>query len=372
MSANTIRNVLGLLQDDPDRAEAWARLRETLGMNDEGTELSLPKGLRGLEDEIASVLEKARAAHAARREFEAVAGLLSIEALLAKGTEREADLVLQLARVRDEEVLDDTGARAAYERLLELRPGDVKAEEFIETSDAKRAKWADIVAKYVDEAKQAADNAFKASMLVGAAEVAYRFGRPQLSTGKKKKQLPALIDEVISGLREAVTIDPKSTRALHVLERVFRTEGRWEELAVLLEQRAESAAAKDDRAAGLLRLARVLQRKINAPERAQDVYAKVLDIQPGNREATSALVDVFTAREMWDHLVALYEGQLATLGREGQAGTILQIAMVHWKMRGRPEAAEPFFERLRRLEPAHPGMLGFFREWCAARGGGIL
>ncbi len=67
----------------------------------------------------------------------------------------------ELAKVRDEEVLDDRGARAAYERLLELRPGDAKAEEFIETSDAKRAKWADIVAKYVDEAKQAADAPFK-------------------------------------------------------------------------------------------------------------------------------------------------------------------------------------------------------------------
>ncbi|MGO9708401.1 MAG: hypothetical protein ACLQBL_06045 [Polyangiaceae bacterium] len=368
MSANTIRNVLGLLQDDPDRAEAWVRLREALGVNEEGTEISLPKDLVGQEGEIATLLARARGAHAGRRELEAVAGLLAIEALLAKGSEREADLVAQLAAVRDEEVLDEAGARAAYERLLELRPGDAKAEEFIETSDAKRAKWADIVAKYVDEARQAADAPFKASMLVGAAEVAYRFGRPQLSTGKKKKQLPALIDEVISGLREAVTIDPKGTRALHVLERVLRAENRWEDLAVLLEQRAESAAAKDDRAAGLLRLARVLQRKMNAQERAQDVYAKVLDIQPGNREATSALVDVFTAREMWDHLVALYEGQLATLGREGQAGTILQIAMVNWKMREKPEAAEPYFERLRKLEPAHPGMLGFFREWCGARG----
>ena len=42
--------------------------------------------------------------------------------------------------------------------------------------------------------------------------------------------------------------------------------------------------------------------------------------------------------------------------------------MVQWKMRGRPDAAEPYFERLRKLEPAHPGMLEFFREWCPARG----
>src|SRR6202042_2544984 len=97
MSANTIRNVLGVLQDDPDRPEAWARLREALGVNEAGTDFSLPKNLAGQEGEVASLLERARIAHVARREFDGVAGLLALEVLLAKGTERETELVAQLA-----------------------------------------------------------------------------------------------------------------------------------------------------------------------------------------------------------------------------------------------------------------------------------
>ena len=93
---------------------------------------------------------------AARREFDAVANLLAIEALFARATAREPELVAEMARVLDEEVLDDARTVAAYKRLLELRPGDPKAEEAIETSEAKRGRWADIVAKYVDEAKTAA------------------------------------------------------------------------------------------------------------------------------------------------------------------------------------------------------------------------
>jgi len=38
--------------------------------------------------------------------------------------------------------------------------------------------------------------------------------------------------------------------------------------------------------------------------------------------------------------------------REEEFGAVLQIAMVHWRMRKKPEAAEPWFERLRKLEPA--------------------
>ena len=40
---------------------------------------------------------------------------------------------------------------------------------------------------------------------------------------------------------------------------------------------------------------------------------------------------------MWDHLVSLYEGQLATgalRAKDEEFGALLQVAMVHWRMRG--------------------------------------
>ena len=97
----------------------------------------------------------------------------------------------------------------------------------------------------------------------------------------------------------------------------------------------------------------------------------MLDLVPGHAEATSFLASYFSSKEMWEHLVALYEGQLATgalRSKDEEFGAILQIAMVHWRMRSRADAAEPWFERVRKLEPAHPGMLSFFREWCSSRG----
>ena len=379
MSAKTIRNALGLLQDDPDSTQAWADLRSALGVaspDDSGAEngsdqrLDLPADLDASADDLARLLERARRAHATRHEFEAVANLLEIEARLVKGTEREAALVAELARVLDEGVLDDARAVVVYKRLLVLRPGDEHAEEAIETADAKRARWQEIVTKYKEEADRG-DEAFKSSLLVSAAEVQYRHGRPHLaSAGKKKKrELPGLIDEIVTSLKEALAIDPKNARAAHLLERVYRDEERWEDVAGLLETHAADAPTKDAKVAGYMRLARLYARKTQAHDKAEEAYAKVLDLVPGNVEATSALVDVYTAQEKWDHLVSLYDGQLAASGRGPQdTGTILQVAMVHWKMRSKPEAAEPYFERLRKQEPAHPGMLGFFREHLGAKG----
>ena len=156
-----------------------------------------------------------------------------------------------------------------------------------------------------------------------------------------------------------------------LLERLLRDDGRWDDVAEALERFASEATQKDEKIAGWLRLARTFAKKLKSADRAAAAYERVLDVAPGNAEAASFLSDHFTSREMWEHLVALYEGQLsagALRGKEEESGAILQVAMVHWRMRGRPEAAEPWFERLRKFDPAHPGMLSFFREWCTGRG----
>ncbi len=361
MTANSIRNALGLLQDDPDHEQAYLDLKEALGT---GT----PDGMS--PEDARSLLASARQAHEARREPDAVASLLELEVLLAQGNGSELDLLRELARVADEDLFDDTRAEEVYGRVLALAPGDETVEEALERTRAMRAKWNDLVAKYVDEAKSATEPRIKASFLVSAAETAYRYGRAAVGSEKgAKKRLAALQNETITRLEEALEVEPKNKRAGALLERIYRESSRWEDLAKLLEVVSTEATSKDDKAAGFLRLARVLTKKIKSPQRALAAYERVIDLSPGQPEATSFLVDFFTEHEMWDHLVSLYDEVLSTAARHGQQdiGMILQIAMVNWKMRNKPEAAEPYFDRLRKAEPAHPGMLAFFRETLTAR-----
>jgi tetratricopeptide (TPR) repeat protein len=373
MSAKTIRKALGTLQDDPDHAEAWADLAEALGFKGADSPL-LPKEDVEMESaELASLLEAARRAHARRREDDAVARILEMEVAAANGTDHQASLESELAHVLDEDVLDDARAVASYRRLLALRPGDPLAEEAIAKSEAKAGRWSDLVARYVEEATAATDMALKSSLLMSAAEIAYRFGRPALEaagkeSNKKAKKLAALMDEIVGGLKEAIEIDPANRKAAVMLARVYEHLQRYEELSQVVEHLATEAPSKDEKIAGFERLARVYGKKLKSKERAAAAYERVLDLSPAHPAATSALVDFFTEKEHWDHLVALYEERLATVRGPNETGALLQIAMVHWKMRGKPEAAEPYFEKLRKLEPAHPTMLDFFREWAKEKG----
>jgi tetratricopeptide (TPR) repeat protein len=381
MTTATIPSTLGLLQDDAEHPTAWQELREATGfVNDD--QANLPAGV--VLDETRELLVAARRAHEGRREFEAVAELLRIEAALCPDAEGKAGLLRELARVQDDEMLDEAAAVRTHQRILALMPGDGASQDFIERSEARRGKWRELVAKYVDEAKEASEAGFKSSLLVSAAETAFRYGRLELGAdapvkegkekGKKKKdpkdRLKSLFEEVAGGLSEALELDPKNRRASLLLERVLREQGRWEDVAATLAAFAAEAPAKEDRIASLVRLARLCKKKLGSVPRAAAAYERILDLAPGHSEATRELVDHFTESQMWDHLVALYDEQLGSGAvRSGQeVGVVLQIAMVHWKMRGRPDAAEPYFERLRKSEPTHPGMLSFFRDWCGDSG----
>ncbi|MDP9034341.1 MAG: hypothetical protein M3O50_06010, partial [Myxococcota bacterium] len=312
-------------------------------------------------EELAVLLDAARRSHEARRDAEAVVGLLEVEADSAKGTLREAQILSELARVLDEDLLDDDRASAVYERLVRLRPGDPRPAEAIERIAAKRAKWRELFERYIEEAQGAGDPSFRSSLLVSAAETAFRYGRGG----------SAPLQPIIDLLRDALSLDPRNMRAQMLLERLLALAERWDHLAGLLERFAEATPSRDEQTAALLRLARLYSNKLSSDERAAAVYERVLALSPAQPEASGFLAWFFNSHEMWDRLVALYEGQLSTGAlrtREEDFGATLQVAMVHWRMRGRPDAAEPWFEKLRKLEPSNPGMLAYFREWCSARG----
>jgi tetratricopeptide (TPR) repeat protein len=348
MSAQKIRAALGQLQDDPDKEDSWNELFEAVTSPNGG----MPPGdLRGL-------LESARRGHETRREWDAVAKLLELEAGLHAGTPVEFAMQFELARVFEDELFDDKRATATYQRLLEIRPSDPTAEEALERGESKRKKWKELVQRYLEEAEQATDATFKSSLLMSSAEVAFRYGE------RTKKGL----GEIAGRLEDALKLDPKNVRVANLLERIYRGQENWQKVARLLETRSGEAASKEERAVTLNRLGRVLARKLEAEDRAVSAYERVLDLWPGNAEAMSFLSEHFSKTEQWDHLVALYEDQLRGGGAKTgeEAGIVFQIAMVNWKMRKKPELAEPYFDRLRRFEPAHPGMLSFFREFCGA------
>lgn len=343
MSVDTIRVVLGRLQDEPESETAWEELAEIVtSPGDPGVEM-----LR--------LLEHARARFEKRREWLGVARLLEMELSLSTG--EEPAMQAELARICDEELLDAGRARSAYERLIELMPNETlatKAEVFLETDEERRIKWREIFDRYVAEANGASDESLRAGLLIGASDVALRYGGADIDR-----------DNLAEIVERAVTLDPKVRRGVTHAEAALSHAP--ERLASTLQLVLSRGPSKEDRVAAGLKAARIRARLLNDKGGATAIHEQVLDLAPGQPDSLSHLAEAYTEAEEWEHLVALYEDQLkAGLRGEAEQGVLAQIAMVHWRMRGAPEAAEPYFDRLRRVDPTNGAMLAFFREYADA------
>ena len=343
MSVETIRLALGRLQDDPENETAWNELAEAV----------TAPGVSNAEAE--RLLGSARGRHEQRREWAAVARLLELEIAFAGGTPVEAPMQAELARIYQDELVDADKAKVAYERLLQIRPDDPTAVEALENDEAKRAKWRDLVTRYVSEAGEG-EPGFQASLYASAADVAFRYG------GESGKQLASDYAE------KALELDATSRRAASLAELIHAALGDWAAVARVQALVLAEGAHKDDKLAAGLRLASTASRRLDDRTAAIDAYEKVLALAPGHHDALSFLSEAYSATEEWDKLVALYEDQLkgGSLRGAEETGILLQIAMVHWRMRGEAAAAEPYFDRVRRADPTHAGMLDFFRELCGA------
>src|SRR5215475_1667055 len=228
--------LLAALQHDPDDAQALTALIEAA---------------RGAAPEV-RVRELAAATKllAARGRPDAVVQLIEVE--LAATPEHEADRRVDLLRekgmVLDGELLDVPAARAAFDRVRELRPDDAMAAEALDELDLAASNWRKFADKYVKEAEASTDRSLATGLYVSAAEAFVRF-EPDAEDAEHH-------------LRKALEIDPKAGKAAFHLARLLRQAGRWADLARLLEERSEVAAATDERVAALLGLADVLRSQL--------------------------------------------------------------------------------------------------------------
>lgn len=345
MDSQTIRTALGKLQVDPDSREEWGVLEKAL--QEPGGDVS--------RDELARLLDSARDEHAARGEWQAVSELLELELRVVMDTEREPLLLAERVRVLRDELFDDEQAELLLLRLLELNPDNSDAAAAHEEIESKRTRHQELEASYLAESEGAPDEVYRSSMLMRAVEMQVRYGG-------EHADLAAAADR----LEHALRLDPTNTGAARLLEVLYRRAGKWENAAEVLERLTERADSARTRQQSGIRLARLAALRLGDKGRAARAYEGVLKVQPDFEEAKSFLSEFYSSEERWDELVGLYERELGAKDNSSseQLGDMLQIAMLHWKKRQRAQDAEVWFEKVRKLEPAHPLMLSFYREYA--------
>ncbi len=161
----------------------------------------------------------------------------------------------------------------------------------------------------------------------------------------------------------ALSLDPKNRRALLLLERVYRDLERWENLAEALEAFADEVSAKNEKLATLGRLAPQAEGRLDQPRDRSTSASSTFHQgtpRPRARWSTSS-----RSKRRGTTSSRSTTGSSRAVGvRPGQeGGIIVQIAMTHGA-RAAARRRRAVLRASAQIEPAHAGMLTFFREWC--------
>jgi tetratricopeptide (TPR) repeat protein len=276
--------------------------------------------------------------------------------LLKTSTER-AELLIEKGRVLCDELLSESQAEAAYQAALSVDPENETAQDALEQLQAVKGNWQKVVTKWLDEAKRSTERQLTTDLYTRIGEY---YGKYSPQTGDAE-----------SYWYKALSVEPRNRRASLQLERLFRAQKKWPELIKTYEQRSDSAATKEDRVLALLSLADLYGKQLKNHDAAVEAHKKALVIDPANGRALAALVSLYTEKQDFASLIKLYEQALKVRQRtESELPTVLEIGRLYFQKLKNFEQANEYYQRVRKVDPAHAEMLDFYRSYYGGKGTG--
>lgn len=262
-------------------------------------------------------------------------GLANIYQELLDDETGDRPAVLEVARslgdIYDRRLGDVERARAAYRRVLQANPQDRDTFERLEAMLARGTRWFALIEAYEEALEAAVDDGRRKELHYKVAEV-------------QEKRLVA-VDRAIDAYRAVLDIDPDDAVAVTELDRLYQEQKRWADLAELLTGRIDRTP---DPAAVRVRLAGVLEQKLNEVGSAIDQHAEVLAVDgPPHPEALAALErlvrsgehrhriaqilePIYRRQDWWQKLVVILDAQLEYVDDVAQRVSMLrEIARLH-------------------------------------------
>jgi len=299
----------------PRRPEAWRALAELHAEAGRNTEL-----LRTLEAELATGPDR-------EREI----GLRSRAAALLAGTPDGAERV-----------------RRHWERILELDAANASAADFLIAhweSQGDASAVVELLEKRLEASGAQARDA-RGEWAAQRASLRLRIAGLRATRLADPDGAIAMLEPALGELGpQAAVAEP--------LADLYERAGYADDLIELCQRAASASSDAGERGGWQLRRGDAL-RKLRREEEAAEAYRQVLTDRPGDREAESALRELY--RRMGEHepLARLLETELARPATPSEKATRLELARLLAGPLGRPAEALPQLRRVLQLEPGQP------------------
>ncbi|HJL30624.1 MAG TPA: hypothetical protein RMI62_16220, partial [Polyangiaceae bacterium LLY-WYZ-15_(1-7)] len=362
-----------------DAQGAWGELARILevqleDVSDPGGQLALLTRIASLQEDKLGDAEKAMGAlskavladpqdASVRQELARVAGLRGADAeraaVLEKAAEQSADstflhaeLLLELARLYDDQLGDLDAAERTYAKLIEV--------------DGDNPDSVLPAARALERIHMGRDEHEK---LAGDLRLQIKLEFDQEKRGELLLRLATLLEEVledtdgaIAAHRQRLDVDPADVSAMRSLERLYEQKGEWQKLIGVLQSREASIDDATEQEVVVQRIGEVYETKLEDLDNAIVAYNDALSRFGPHAETLVALARLYERGERWDDLLEILEMQEEQAEGEAAAELRFRRAQLMRTKTGDVERAIETYAEVLEVLPGHEGTITALEE----------
>ncbi len=227
-----------------------------------------------------------------------------------------------------------------YEQIQQLEPGNVQSMQQLAELYRTTQQWQHLAQTLGQLVQMTNDPVVKADTYVQMGDLCEdELGVPEQAPGYYTKAL----DE-----------HPESIGALKALERIYKQQGKWDDLLDIQRRKAAALEDPEEVVEAKLEVAETYEDRLQDAEEAIEVYRDVLTTDPTNLQALKGLERLYAQRERWQELLQVLETQFEVVETEKERIQILLRTASMWEEEFvKPDKAAERLEQVLDIDPAH-------------------
>jgi tetratricopeptide (TPR) repeat protein len=343
--AGVLRRRIAITDDSDHLVQLHLRLGKVLADVIDDPEAAVASYLAVLEQESRSpeALEALERLYFRGERWEELCGVYEKMLDIAPGDQALSDCYSRMAKITSDVLGQRDRAIELWRRVLDLRGADPQALSALADLHEQTEDWRELT-EVLDSQIRATEDP------VARIPVYKRLGRVWgEKLGRERNALECW--------QKVVEIDPGDVEALRAIADNYRSAGAWEELADILRRtisvgtHALGTVEIKELYAQLGELEGTTLMRVDA---AVEAWRQVLQIDPTESRALSALETLFTQEARWEECVEVLERRVAAVSSpDDKVDVLMQAAAILADKVGDGGAAAEAYERVMQIDPSN-------------------
>ncbi len=264
--------------------------------------------------------------------------MLRQEIDLAEDDQAQLEIYEQMLRIYRDELRQDPMVVTTLTQMLQIQPENLDTMDQLAAQYDKMRRYPDLVGVLRKRADATEDDGERLKVLLQIAD---------LFQNKFSNQA-----EAIKAFEAILELDPYHPDALGPLKAMYEKRREFEKLIDIHEREIARLDSADEKAARYKTVAELATKRLRNPERAAELWHKVLEFNGGDMEALGALEKLYERHKDWDSYAEICERKLEALGDDPAAIKLAEkLGRIYTDRLKNADAAGACWRRILELDP---------------------